>query len=200
MEFILHRINTIRELENTPDVFGVELDLRDRGSRLILQHDPFLDGEDFERYLDHYRHGTMIVNVKSEGLENRALELLNQRGITNFFFLDSSFPMIVRLGARGESRLAIRISEYESMDTAKAAAGMVQWVWIDCFTKFPLDAQMCDTLKNIGYKICIVSPELQSRKHDVAPMASLLRQQGIAADAICTKPENVEVWRRALGC
>lgn len=200
MEFILHRINTIRELENVPDTFGVELDLRDRGGRLILQHEPFIDGEDFERYLEHFRHGTMIVNVKSEGIEDRALELLRKRGIENFFFLDSSFPMMVRLGARGETRLAVRFSEYESMETARAMAGMAQWVWVDCFTKFPLDGDACGALKRMGFRICIVSPELQSRKHDIEPMAALMAQRGVAADAVCAKSENVGIWRNALGC
>ena len=41
MEYIAHRINTVEELKKTPKECGVELDLRDFGDRLILQHDPF---------------------------------------------------------------------------------------------------------------------------------------------------------------
>ena len=44
MEFIAHRVNTIEELRKVPKEYGVELDLRDFGERLILQHDPFIDG------------------------------------------------------------------------------------------------------------------------------------------------------------
>ena len=51
MEFIAHRINTIEELKKVPNEYGVELDLRDYGDKLILQHDPFTDGEKFEEYL-----------------------------------------------------------------------------------------------------------------------------------------------------
>jgi len=54
LEYIAHRINTIEELGKIPREYGVELDLRDFGDRLILQHDPFKDGEDFEEYLKHY--------------------------------------------------------------------------------------------------------------------------------------------------
>ena len=64
MQFIAHRINTIDELKKVPTNFGVELDLRDYGNRLILQHDPFTDGEDFEEYLKHNNHGLMILNIK----------------------------------------------------------------------------------------------------------------------------------------
>lgn len=70
MEFITHRINIIDELKQVPFEYGVELDLRDYGDRLILQHDPFKDGEDFEEYLKHYNHRTMILNIKSERVEH----------------------------------------------------------------------------------------------------------------------------------
>ncbi|ARU49511.1 hypothetical protein Sdiek1_2361 [Sulfurospirillum diekertiae] len=78
MEFIAHRINTIAELSQVPIEYGVELDLRDYGNRLILQHEPFTDGEDFEEYLKYYQHGTMILNIKSERIEHKVLELINK--------------------------------------------------------------------------------------------------------------------------
>ena len=94
MEFIAHRINTIDDLKQISFEFGVELDLRDYGNRIIIQHDPFKEGEDFEEYLSHYKHGTLILNIKSERIELRVLELIKQYGIQKYFFLDSSFPMI----------------------------------------------------------------------------------------------------------
>ncbi|MCX7997545.1 MAG: hypothetical protein N3A69_01155, partial [Leptospiraceae bacterium] len=71
MEFIAHRINTLSELKNLPSGIGVELDLRDGPrEKLILQHDPFKDGEDFEIFLSHYvNRGTLILNIKSERIE-----------------------------------------------------------------------------------------------------------------------------------
>ena len=86
MEFIAHRINTIKELKKLSIDFGVELDLRDYGNRLILQHEPFVDGEDFEDYLKHYNHGTMILNIKSERIEYRVLELIKKYDIKNISF------------------------------------------------------------------------------------------------------------------
>jgi len=86
MEYIAHRINTIEELKTIPKEYGVELDLRDFGDRLILQHDPFKDGEDFEEYLKYYNHGTMILNIKSESIEHKVLELIKKYKIEKYFF------------------------------------------------------------------------------------------------------------------
>ena len=47
MHFIAHRVNTIKDLLNTPVEYGVEVDLRDFGEKLVLQHDPFKDGEKY---------------------------------------------------------------------------------------------------------------------------------------------------------
>ena len=86
MEYIAHRVNTIKELKKIPKEYGVELDLRDFGNRLVLQHDPFMDGEDFVEYLKCYDHGTMILNIKSERIECKVLELLKKYNIKDFFF------------------------------------------------------------------------------------------------------------------
>ena len=40
MEFIAHCINTVEELKKLPKHFGLEIDLRDYGTRLVLEHDP----------------------------------------------------------------------------------------------------------------------------------------------------------------
>ena len=117
MEFIAHRINTIEELLSLPNHYGVEIDLRDRGDRIILQHDPFKEGESFEEYLSHYKHKTLILNIKSERIEFKILELLKKYNIQNYFFLDSSFPMIYTLSEQGETNIAARFSEFESLES-----------------------------------------------------------------------------------
>ena len=53
MEFISHRVNTIKELSRLPNDYGVEIDLRDYGENIVIQHDPFVSGEDFEKYFSH---------------------------------------------------------------------------------------------------------------------------------------------------
>ncbi len=194
MEIIVHRINTVAELKNVPPEYGVELDLRDRGDRLILQHDPFKGGDDFEEYLKHYRHGTMILNVKSERIEPRVLELVRQYNVKDYFFLDSSFPMMMTLALQGVKNSAVRFSEYEGLDTVLALKGLVRWVWVDCFTRLPIDGENYRRLKDAGFNVCLVSPELQGRPDDLDGYRAYLRRENIVFDAVCTKAANISFW------
>lgn len=193
--YIAHRINTVEQLKSLPTEFGVELDLRDFGNELVLEHDPFTGGENFSEYLRHYQHGTMILNVKSERIEHRVLELLVENEITDYFFLDSSIPMIYLLSKSGEKRSAVRFSEIESIETVLLMADKVDWVWVDCFSKLPIDRHSYQRLKEAGLKLCLVSPELQGRPEDIANYKDYLANEGIVFDAICTKFHNIELWK-----
>ena len=194
MRYIAHRVNTVEELRATPTQFGVELDIRSLGSEIILQHDPFVGGENIDDWLAHYRHGTLILNVKEEGLEDAVLRLMSNYGIQDFFFLDQSFPFLVKTSNCGEQRCAVRVSEFESIDTVMSLAGRVEWVWVDCFTRFPLTGEQCRALQAAGFKLCLVSPELHGRDAiaSIPQMRSLLHAQKVDADAVCTK--RPDLW------
>ena len=196
MEFIAHRINTLKELRELPTEYGVELDLRDSlDGRIYIQHNPFESGEDFEDYLKEYHHGTMILNIKSERIELKILDMLPRYDVKSYFFLDSSFPMIYLLSERGEKNIALRISELEGLDTARNMAGRVKWIWVDCFTKIPINKGEYDELKSLGYKLCFVSPELEGREKDIEDYKLYLEKENMIMDAICTKYHNVEKWK-----
>jgi hypothetical protein len=195
MEFIAHRINTVAELRELSVDFGVEIDLRDHtDGHIHIAHDPFVEGENFENYLEQYEHGTMILNIKSERIEFRILELLEKYDIPNYFFLDSSFPMIYNMAQNGERNIALRFSEFEGMDTLKTMQGKIDWLWVDCFTKLPLDFRLFSELREMGYKLCLVSPELQGRPHDIEVYRAYLQENGMEFDAICTKAHNIKSW------
>ena len=194
MEYIAHRINTIEELKKIPKEYGVELDLRDFGDRLILQHDPFKDGEDFEEYLKNYNHGTMILNIKSERIEHKVLELIQKYNIKKYFFLDSSFPMIYLLSKTGEKNIALRFSEFEGIDTILSMTGKVEWIWVDCFSKLPINYEIYKLLKNNGFKFCLVSPELQGQNEKLEFYKQYLQDESIVFDSICTKVYNIDKW------
>lgn len=199
MEYIAHRINTVAELRRLSTKYGVELDLRDDlNGRIYIQHNPFEPGEDFESYLKEYHHGTMILNVKSERIEFKILEMLTQYNIQSYFFLDSTFPMIYLLSKQGKKNTAIRISEFEGMDTARNMAGRVKWIWVDCFTKIPITKKEADELHALGYKLCFVSPELEGRAEDIKSYAKQIVCQGLNVDAICTKSYNIDEWKGLL--
>ncbi len=195
MEFIAHRVNTIEELSNLPSEYGVELDVRDSGNDLIIVHNPFEEGEYFEEYLKHYHHGTMIINVKSERIEHRIIELLEKYDIKDYFFLDSSIPMIYLLSNLGNKNSAVRFSEIEPIELALAMNGRVSWVWVDCFTKLPINKENYSILKKAGYKLCLVSPELQGQQEKISEYKQYLDKNSIIFDAICTKSYNIPIWQ-----
>ncbi|MDR2935577.1 MAG: hypothetical protein LBV70_06870 [Candidatus Adiutrix sp.] len=194
MKIILHRLNTLEALRAAPARYGVEVDVRSRGEALVIHHEPFAGGEDFEEWLSHYRHGTLILNVKEEGLEERLIALLRASGLDDYFFLDQSFPFLVKWARAGERRCAVRVSEYESVATALSLAGQIDWVWVDCFTRFPLSSTDADRLHSAGFKLCLVSPELQGRKPEaeIPRLRALLAERGISAEAVCTK--RPDLW------
>jgi hypothetical protein len=187
VQIIRHRVNSVAELVQVPSSQGVEIDLRDQGNRLVLAHDPFSTGEYFEEFLRHYKHGTLILNIKSERIEWRVLEEIKKAStVKDYFFLDSSFPMIRALTQQGERCIAMRYSEHEPVEAIINMSSFIRWVWIDCFTKMPLNEKDFRLLKLAGLKLCAVSPELQHRgretieryKRELAPFP---------VDAVCTK-------------
>ena len=184
MEFIAHRINKKEELKNLSRKYGVEIDLRDNvDGTIYINHDPFILGENFEDYLKEYNHGTMILNIKSERIELKILELLKKYNIKNYFFLDSSFPMIKLLSDKGE------------IDTLEKMQGKVNWVWVDCFTKLPINNEIYKKIKDMGYKLCLVSPELQGQAEKLELYIKQINKEKIEFDAICTKEYNIEKWK-----
>ena len=190
MEYIAHRVNTVEELRKLSPAYGVELDLRDDlNGRIYISHNPFEKGEDFEDYCRQYRHGTMILNIKSERIEHKALEYMKQYHIEKYFFLDSSFPMIKLL-----TYIALRFSELEGMDTIRNMAGKADWVWVDCFTKIPLDYDGYLELKELGYKLCFVSPELEGQEEKIPAYRKYIEEQRIVFDAVCTKSYHIGDW------
>jgi hypothetical protein len=194
MHFIAHRRNTLAELSATPVRYGVEVDIRSVGDKLIMHHDPFVEGEPFEHWIAAYRHGTLILNVKEEGLEARLIDVMHKVGIQDYFFLDQSFPFLVKYSNQGMRRSAVRVSEFESVQTVLALAGKVDWVWVDCFTRFPLNYADASNLKEAGFRLCLVSPELQGRdaRTGIELLTRQLKDEKIVADAVCTK--RPDLW------
>lgn len=193
MQLICHRKNTIQELIDTPSNFGVEVDIRSSGKKLIVAHDAFTDGTEFEKWISHYKHGTLILNTKEEGLEKHILEVLMDRGIVDFFFLDQSFPFLLKTAKSGERRCAVRVSEYENIRTALSLRGLIDWVWVDTFSKLALSKANAKRLNAAGFKLCLVSPELQGRweNEEVERIKRHLEKYDYSFDAVCTKtPER----------
>ncbi|MDP4267609.1 MAG: hypothetical protein Q8880_09275 [Bacteroidota bacterium] len=195
MEIIAHRINTSEQLIKVPNNYGIEIDIRDFGNELILQHDPFKEGERLCEYLKHYNHGTIILNIKSEGIEFRVMDLLLKFNVVNYFFLDCSFPMIYKLSNNKNKNIALRYSEVEGIDTILNMRDKVNWVWVDCLSKLTITKCDFDLLKNYGFKLCLVSPDLYGRPiEQINIYKEYLIDQNIHFDAICCKEYNALSW------
>lgn len=193
MLVVHHRRNSLKLLRQTPSEWGIEVDVRSYAGQLVVHHDPFVNSVNFESWLACYRHSLLILNTKEEGLEPCLLDLMHKYNINNFFFLDLSFPFLVKTARSGESRCAVRVSEYESIDTALTLAGMVQWIWVDVFTRFPLDRDSYSRLRKSGFKLCLVSPELHGHPlQKLSDLQSQLLNLDISMDAVCTS--HPELW------
>ncbi|MGL4524478.1 MAG: hypothetical protein ACRCVN_03005 [Spirochaetia bacterium] len=208
MTYIYHRINTINQLKKVPVDAGIEIDIRYHNDDLILHHDPFAhhknQPEKLAQFLKHWQHkGPIILNVKTEGIEEECIKLMEHFNIKNWFFLDLSMPYFclyvqkaLNDSIRGFSseNLCVRYSEYEPIEYAISFSQKVKWVWVDCFTQLPLNTQVYSKLKEAGFHICLVSPELQ--KHEklrISEFKNALNSIG-KVDAICTKYPNI--WHR----
>ena len=138
----------------------------------------------------------MIINVKSERIEHKIIELLNKYNISDYFFLDSSIPMIYLISEEGNNNFAVRFSEIEPVELSLAMKNRVKWVWVDCFSKLPINKEIYKTLKENNFKLCLVSPELQGRESDIEAYKKYLTDNNILFDAICTKVHNIEKWEQ----
>lgn len=196
---ISHRVNFL-DSRVAAEVFsqcdGIEFDLRDSAGELIVTHDAFSTGQRFEEFLSFCDPAKFyIVNVKCEGIESAALQLLDRYGIRNFFLLDCSIPAMVKLGKAGENRLAVRFSEYESLQTVLSMKQFVSWVWIDTFSRLPISKETLELFKALGLKTCLVSPELQQQPYRVVEYIEMMKSADMLLDAVCTKAPFISIWR-----
>ncbi len=193
---ICHRKNTIKQLIDTPTEYGVEIDVRSYNNKIILNHDPMKSGEFLDNWIRKYNHKFLIINIKEEGLEKYIIKILKNKKIKDFFFLDQSFPFLIKTLNSNETRCAIRFSEYEDIRTINNLKKKINWVWVDHFSKFPLNKSTSDNLKKKKIKICIVSPEIVKKTsvNSLKKLKNSIQKKNIHIDAVCTK--NPEIWNK----
>ena len=193
MEIIIHRINSIEKLKTIDKKHGAEIDVRSFGSEIILNHEPFRTGEKLVDYLDEYRHGTLVLNVKEAGYEDEILHMVRERPhIKSYFLLDVEFPYLFKASIRGEKNMAIRFSEHESIETVKHYVNKVDWIWIDTFTNLPISSDNCNTLSK--FNNCLVCPERWGRPNDIGKYIQIINSMKLSIDAVMTSKQFAGIW------
>lgn len=148
--------------------FGIETDIRDHDSKLVISHDIPKKGKAFllEDFFDLYNslghERTLALNIKSDGLQSELSKAIEQYNIKNYFFFDMSVPDTL-LYQRHNLKYYTRKSDIEPVACLlENATG----TWIDCF----LNEEWIfapNGLDNaiLSKEMCFVSPELHKRDH-----------------------------------
>jgi hypothetical protein len=200
MLIIRHRVNKIEDLVKTPLSYGVEIDIREDGGRLLLSHDrisPEKEYDELEDYLKNFRHAFIIFNVKEAGIEQEIIDLAKKYSISQYFLLDVEFPFFYRASRKnGFRKIAVRYSEAEPIEFSEAqiidGKPLVDWVWIDTNTQLPLDEKIISKLG--PFKTCLVCPERWGRPEDVKNYMDKMKKLSFKPDAVMTSIDCAKEW------
>lgn len=205
MIIIQHRVNNLEDYKKVPFPYGIEVDVRYHENNLILNHDPFDHHTQKNiKLLDLLKKwsnkGPLVLNLKSEGIEDVCIEAMRTYKIKNWFFLDMSMPYFVNYAEKAFNKrikyfspdnLAVRFSDKEAIEYALSFQNKATWVWVDYFKEFPLNKKNYLLLKRKNFKICLVSPEIQ--KNSILEPGELFEIcSDFQIDAVCTK--KPELW------
>ena len=192
MEIIIHRVNLLKKLKKLPTLFGAEIDIRSKGSKLILNHEASNKGDKFEDYLSVYKHGTLILNIKEAGIENEVIKKVKQAKINSYFLLDVEYPFIFESIKKKQRNIAIRFSEIEPISNAKILHKYFNWIWIDTITKLPVNKNNIKIIKK--YYSCLVCPERWGRSKEIKSYWKKLIKLKFIPSAVMTSEKYANRW------
>lgn len=210
MKIVAHQINTLEKLKELPNTYGVEIDVRGYGERMLLNHDPIVDPNthvDLETYLKQATAQGVsfyVFNIKEAGYEQRVIDLAAKYNISknNYFILDVEFPYLYKAVRKlGIREIAVRYSEAEPIQAAEAqmidGVPMLDWVWIDTNTRLPLD-EVKDGQDIVNrlmkFKTALVCPDRWGRPEDIDSYAEEIKQKGLRLDIVMTSVATIPMW------
>jgi glycerophosphoryl diester phosphodiesterase len=146
--------------------FGTETDLRDLGGRLVVSHDPPVQGAlAAEMMLEiHQRHDPQLplaLNIKADGLQRLLVDLVERFALKDAFVFDMSVPDTIQWMKSGLPVFTRHSDVEETPALYKEASG----IWLDGFYSDWWDATHIRQHLDAGKRVCIVSPELHRREH-----------------------------------
>lgn len=201
MHIFIHRVNTISKLSSVPYEYGVEIDIRGEGGRLLLSHDPIITNQPYdelESFLQQYKHNGIIFNLKEAGYEDQVLALAQKYNVSNYFLLDVEFPYLYRATRKNKERnIAVRFSEAEPIEAVEAqmvdGKPLLDWVWIDTNTHLPITPIIVEKLA--PFKTCVVCPERWGRPEDIIPYTKQMTELNFTPTAVMTGLPYAEIWK-----
>lgn len=146
--------------------FGTETDIRDFNGELVISHDiasvECLSVDFFFRlYKSINDNLPLALNIKSDGLQIKLLELLNKYDIKNYFVFDMSVPDGLNY-LKNDFNVFTRQSEYELQPSFYEEA---KGVWLDEFKDHWISKEILKEHLGNNKSVCIVSPDLHKRHY-----------------------------------
>lgn len=171
MQIIAHRglwkdekeKNTIRAFTKAFDLgFGIETDIRDYHSKLVISHDlPKGNEPEFKEVLDvlDKRKLPLALNIKADGLAHDIHNLCVEYGIESYFVFDMSIPdMLNQIIAKN-----IVFSRMSEVEPEPFFSKYISGIWLDSFFTEWYDEITINNIVNKYKYLSIVSPELHNR-------------------------------------
>ena len=146
--------------------FGTETDVRDFNGELVISHDiASEESMSVDSFLKLYKSVNdtlpLALNIKSDGLQLKLIELLKRRSVKNYFVFDMSVPDGLNYLKTGLN-IFTRQSEYELNPSFYEKA---QGVWLDEFHAHWITEEVLIEHINNNKLVCIVSPDLHKRTY-----------------------------------
>lgn len=197
--YIAHQQNKLKNLKTLLDnnIRGIEIDLRSNRNKVIISHDPFLNGLDFFKTVKRLKNFFVIVDMKSTGFSEKVLKVLNKEKI-NFLFLNLIASEQIYLIEKNHSKnLFLRYSSIEKPDLTKKNFKKIKWIWFDFFNKKFITIKEYNYIKKHNKKICLTSPDLiDGSVFKTLRYIKYLNKNKIKIDMICTKLYNISLWKK----
>ena len=197
--YIAHQQNKFKNLKTLldNDIKGIEIDLRSNGNKIIISHDPFLNGLDFFKCVKKLKNFFVIVDIKSTGFSEKVLKTLNKEKI-NFLFLNLIASEQIYLREKNHSKnLFLRYSSIEKPNLTTKNFKKIKWIWFDFFNEKLITIKEYNYIKKHNKKICLTSPDLiDGSAFKTLKYIKYLNKNKIKIDMICAKLHNINLWKK----
>jgi hypothetical protein len=152
-------------IRSVNDGFGIETDIRDLATTLVISHDVPKGSEmQFSDFcaIPGINKVTLALNIKADGLAIQLKNIIEEYELTKWFVFDMSIPDTLGHIKAG-NKVFTRVSDIEPEPLLLEYA---EGIWLDAFHSdwySTFDVMRYSMLRK---KVCIVSPELHKRSYE----------------------------------